>query len=558
MNHSFPRNFWISLLLWIVFTIFADGFEKPLLLSIFLLIPLLLFLVPIVKRDGTTSTYHSFLLGYHPYAACTIGIAFLFPTGELTTSILSIPWSIYLIAIAGYGIRRWFERGWYVLEESAIDMGLIYAPIGGIILNVYSFGGSFFGIPPNQLLPLASLFHFSAIFAPAFIGFTGRLLCEGTKVRSLYRFTAIGLMISPLLLLIGYLTTTIVHLIVTTIYISCLIFYCYYLFVHISQSAKRKLARVCIQVSAISGFLAALSLLVFSISVPYELNLITNTTFGVVYGLTNIFGFIALGTIGWIYLKPEENASLYGLPSLPIRSGTKTIDKDFLERNALVDTKQAHAGLVDNLEKFARTDFIPAQIHPKIRSFFENTMLYDINAQVKWEGPFWIIGKIVKNRATKIRQLNLPENETDIVKLDSKIIAVNIEEQFWNKKLRAWIRTYKSNGQTMLLTIYSDHQHENEHYLHVTLPTPTKNFTGILRMEHGSDERLQVTSLPRRGRKGDEGLYWMTKKMSIRLPLNEHFFIWVDEYGRLQATYRMWLFGLKLLNIEYEISGKVR
>jgi hypothetical protein len=556
MNNSFARNLLISTILGIVFIVLADGLERLLLISIFLAIPLLLFLVPTIKRDGSDSRYHDFLMGYHPYVACTIGLAFVFPSGGLISGVLSIPWAIYLLAFAGYGIRRLLERGWNVLEENAIDIGLIYSSIGGVSLSVYCFGGSLLNYRGEILLLTASHFHFAAIFSPLFIGLVGRKLCPGSKLGNLYRWTTVGLIASPLLVAIGIYTNHIVETIAVLLYSVCLFIYSYYVLVHISNKANRFIIRLSLQASAVIVSSTILLSIVFSISTLLGDQWLIIDQMKVYHGASNAVGFVLLGLLGWVYLKPMENAILYGLPHTDI-NGDKKIGKDFLKRKKLTKSTQQHAGLVDNLEKFARSDFFPSQVHPKIRSFYENTMLYDLAAQITWHRGFRLLGKTHKVWSKKVQQINLPTNQEEIVQLDSKIVDVCNEEQYWNKNLRAWIRTYKGTDQTMFIAIYSDHYHENEQYLHITVPIPKRNLTGILRMEHGRDLSLQITSLPRRGRKGDEGLYLMIKNFSIRLPLDEHFLIWVDEYGRLQATHRIWLFGLKLLSIEYEISGKV-
>lgn len=556
MNNSFARNLLISTFLWIVFVVLADGVERLLLISIFLAIPLLLYLVPTIKRDGTSSRYHDFLIGYHPYVACTVGLSFIFPAGGAISGILSVPWAIYLLALAGYGIRRLLERGWYVLEENAIDIGLIYSSVGGIALSVYCFGGSLLGYRGEMLILTASHFHFAAIFAPLFIGLVGRELCTGAKLDNLYRYTAVGIIASPLFVAVGIYTHHMIETTAVLLFAVCLFIYSYYVFVHTSKKAEGFIVRLALHISAAVVILTILLSITYSISTLIGENWLTIDQMETYHGTANTIGFVLIGLIGWAYIKPIENTILYRLPHTDINGGKK-IGKDFLYRKKLADSKKQYAGLVDSLDKFARSDFFPSQIHPKIRSFYENTMLYDLTAQIKWHGGFRLLAKIFKVWSKRIQQINLPANQHEIIQIDSEIIGVCNEEQYWNKNLRAWIRTYSNSDQTMFVAIYSDHYHDNEQYLHITLPIPKCNLTGILRLEHGADQTLQITSLPRRGKKGDEGIYLMIKNFSIRLPLNEHFLIWVDEYGRLQATHRMWLFGIKLLSIEYEISGKV-
>ncbi len=550
MNNSLTRNLLICTFLWIVFLVLTDNWlEKLLLLAIFLAIPLLLFLVPTNKRDHTASRYHTYLMKYHPYIAATAGLSFVFPPG-LLSGILSIPWSLYLFALAGYGVRRLVERGWYIVEENAIDIGFLYGIIAGIWFCSYAFGFQIATYPPKIVLLTAVHFHFAGIFAPTFMGFVGRKLTIDQKAGALYRWTAIGMMASPLIVAIGIATTQIINILGGLLFASCLCIYSYFVLLHTSKEIKRLWIRLCLQVSALVVVLTILLAIGYSIG-----NWLTIDQMVTIHGTANAIGFVFLGLLGWVYLLPKENAMLYGLPRVSIY-GEKRIGKDFFERKGMVWQNQQHAGLIDNLEKYSRGDFFIAEIHPKIRSFYENTVLYDLASHITWHKGFNFLAKLHKLCSSKMEQIDFPLH-SDVVKTAAKIIAIRGDKQN-RTNLRAWVRSNQETDKTMFVAVYTEYQEEHETFLHITLPIPRANITGILRLEHGTNQSLQITSLPRRGPKGDEGVYLMLKKFSIRLPINEHFLIWVDEYGRLQATHRIWLFGFKIITIEYEISGKTR
>lgn len=65
---------------------------------------------------------------------------------------------------------------------------------------------------------------------------------------------------------------------------------------------------------------------------------------------------------------------------------------------------------------------------------------------------------------------------------------------------------------------------------------------------------LIITSKLRRNGKGDEGIYLHTRYFTIRLPLAETFIIKEGANQILEANHKMWIFGIKFLEIDYEIK----
>ena len=67
-------------------------------------------------------------------------------------------------------------------------------------------------------------------------------------------------------------------------------------------------------------------------------------------------------------------------------------------------------------------------------------------------------------------------------------------------------------------------------------------------------KHLIITSKLRENGKGDEGIYLHTRFFTIRLPLAETFIIKESKDQILEANHRMWIFGVKFLEIDYEIK----
>ncbi|MGR6008657.1 hypothetical protein ACT7CZ_09765 [Bacillus cereus] len=89
--------------------------------------------------------------------------------------------------------------------------------------------------------------------------------------------------------------------------------------------------------------------------------------------------------------------------------------------------------------------------------------------------------------------------------------------------------------------------------MNITLPLPYSNMTGVLKLRNDNNN-LIITSKLRRNGKGDEGIYLHTRFFTIRLPLAETFIIKENKDQILVAKHRMWIFGVKFLEIDYEIK----
>ena len=68
------------------------------------------------------------------------------------------------------------------------------------------------------------------------------------------------------------------------------------------------------------------------------------------------------------------------------------------------------------------------------------------------------------------------------------------------------------------------------------------------------NNNLIITSKLRRNGKGDEGIYLHTRFFTVRLPLAETFIIKEGTNQMLEANHKMWIFGVKFLEIDYEIK----
>ncbi|MGH1024783.1 YndJ family protein, partial [Bacillus paranthracis] len=135
--------------------------------------------------------------------------------------------------------------------------------------------------------------------------------------------------------------------------------------------------------------------------------------------------------------------------------------------------------------------------------------------------------------------------------MHGSIIGI-MDEKDGRENVRAWLRKNET-GESIFLALYSMYTYKSDTYMNIALPLPYSNMTGILKLRNDNNN-LIITSKLRRNGKGDEGIYIHTRFFTIRLPLAETFIIKEGKGQMLEANHKMWIFGVKFLEIDYEIK----
>ena len=153
-----------------------------------------------------------------PIAAVVTIASFFFDKGLLSAS-LSSAWLIVSAMVALFGLTRFIARGFYPLQESSVDAGLLYLPVAGVWLVVYRLGVQPFDYGETIILLTVIHFHFAGLCGADHCrdGWTecwpepqippGRIFSGLIVLRSLPRCRSIaaGITFSPWLGLIGTL-----------------------------------------------------------------------------------------------------------------------------------------------------------------------------------------------------------------------------------------------------------------------------------------------------------------------------------------------------------------
>ncbi|WP_078551423.1 YndJ family protein [Bacillus alkalicellulosilyticus] len=550
----------IGLLVWLVtlFLLQLPIVERLLLFAMFVVVPLALSLTETKYRDGTYFKTYVTCVYLYPAAVILAFLSFLFPPG-LLAGVLALGWLIWTGLVFLFGLQRLLARGFYIIEEVSIDIGLMYLILGGAWFTIFQFGLDVMGFGALIILLTAIHFHFSAFITPIFAGLLGRVIRQSAAPMPMsYQVATIGIMISSLGIALGITYSRVIEFSFVLIFVSCLWIYTYLIVVTHRKRIVNKIAYTLLAISSITLLFTMTLSIYYGLGRLLNLTLITIPDMVWLHGIGNAFGFVFLGVIGWLLLSPKMHRSCYGVSFSKIYGKTK-IGSNFFDRHNYRDKKNSCHGLVESIDCFEQGHFQPNKVHGDIKGFYENTVNYEMKSSTTWHFGFQTLSFVYNQISSTIEQLNIPRNEPDEeFVVDNQILAIDSKKD-GREKVRAWVRTSRKTGKAVFVAAYSYHQYEGNKYLNIALPLPLGQMTGVLRFENpSSGDGMVLTSFGKENNKGDEGIYFVTRWFSVRLPLSEHFIIEVPNSSENQITakHEMWLLGIRFLSINYLIEKR--
>ncbi|MBT2651027.1 YndJ family protein [Oceanobacillus sp. ISL-73] len=542
----------IGLLFWLSSFLFMEVsiIERLLIFGIAVTVPLTFLLTEITDRYGNYFKTYSLAVKVYPIVAISAIMSFFFPLGFIS-GLWTVPWLIWVAIVFLYGVQKLMARGFHYIEEISIDIGLIYLLLGGVWLSIFRFGINVLDFGTVIISLTAIHFHFSSFVTPRFAGLLGRLYRQQRGFLSNpFKLMLIGIMISSFGIAIGITVSRIVEFIFVGMYAFSLWGYTYYLVFHLYKIVKNKMAYALLSISSLTLIMTMFFALMYGFGRMIGIDFVTIPQMVDYHGLANAFIFVFLGVIGWLIVQPKMYFLSYGIPFSNI-NGKRKIGSDFFQRQEYMST-QYYSGLVERLDDFNQTNFNSNIVSPRIRHFYEQTIDYDLQSLTYWQKGFQRLSNVYKLISSRVEQINLPSHdEEDELTVRSEIIGID-DDRDGRDDVRAWVRTSKSTEKAVFVAAYSHHSFANNKYINISLPLPFGHMTGILRLVNGIDDRLELTSKARSKNKGDEGIYYVTKWFSIKLPISEHFTVWEEE-DYLKANHEMWILGKKFLTIDYSI-----
>ncbi|EOP71389.1 YndJ family protein [Bacillus cereus] len=535
------KNILFGLVCYIIFLIYewsnVNPVEAIILLSILLFIPMSFCIIDKETRNGTYLLFYKFVSFLYPIAAISAMLAFV--TNHYFFALL---WFAYTGIVALFGISRLLERGWKPLEEAAIDSAFIYLFLGGFwfFASVAKFPIMHFS--SDIVLLTAAHFHYSAFLLPLSAGLLGRKRERGSKLYDAIMFIIV---ISPMTVAIGITYSRVFEFFAVFIYLCAIYGYGVYVW---RTKFNAISAKILLTLSSSTLMVTIMFSLIYSYGNFKQVMTITIAQMVWIHGVVNGIGVALPAFLGWMIEKSTPNYKYYGKPMSRLR-GNATVGEAFLHNRNLIDNKE-YKGLVDKMNDFHSEAFDATKIPLSIIRFYENTKEYELQSHIKWTRWFRPLAFCYEKMSKRVGQIHLGMGgkwET----MHGSIIGV-IDEKDGRENVRAWLRKNEA-GESIFVALYSKHTHEDEKYMNIGLPLPYSNMTGILKLCNKNKD-LIITSKLRRNGKGDEGIYLHTRFFTIRLPLAETFIIKESTDQILEANHRMWIFGVKFLEIDYEIK----
>ncbi|MBK5346521.1 MULTISPECIES: YndJ family protein [unclassified Bacillus (in: firmicutes)] len=511
--------------------------EAIILLSILLFIPMSFCIIDKKKRNGSYVLFYKFVSFLYPIAAISAMLAFV--TNHYFFALL---WFAYTGIVALFGVSRLLERGWKPIEETAIDSAFIYLFLGGFWFFASVAKVSIMHFSSDIVLLTAAHFHYSAFLLPLSAGLLGRKRERGSK---LYDSIMFIIVISPMTVAIGITYSRVFEFFAVFIYLCAIYGYGIYVW---RTKFNAISAKILLTLSSSILMVTIMFSLIYSYGNFKQVMTITIAQMVWIHGVVNGIGVALPAFLGWMIEKSTPNYKYYGKTMSRLR-GNATVGEAFLHNRNLIDSKE-YKGLVDKMNDFHSEAFDVTKIPLSITRFYENTKEYELQSHIKWNRWFRPLAFCYEKMSKRVGQIHLGMGgkwET----MHGSIIGV-IDEKDGRENVRAWLRKNEA-GESIFVALYSKHTHEDEKYMNIGLPLPYSNMTGILKLCNKNKD-LIITSKLRRNGKGDEGIYLYTRFFTIRLPLAETFIIKESANQMLTAHHRMWIFGVKFLEIDYEIK----
>jgi hypothetical protein len=265
-------------------------------------------------------------------------------------------------------------------------------------------------------------------------------------------------------------------------------------------------------------------------------------------------------------LRPEVSSTQQDILFSKL-TGRGRIGPDFFQHiHAVQHDDDPPRGLIDDLSEFRSAHFLPQELHPAIRTFYEQTEQFSLCVRARWKFGFRLGARIYKFFSSRIGQLNFPLGDSSHEDLlESRILPI-CHAVDGRTRVRAWVRTYKKTGKAMYVAAYATHTRGAQTCMNIAFPIPGGNITCILRVESMSTENIRLSTFPLPNSIKDEGVYFVNRFLPIRLPTQETIRVWAagtpgipaslerwSGTATLVARHDVWLFGVRFLTLDYRI-----
>ncbi|MEO0899741.1 MAG: hypothetical protein AAFY71_25240 [Bacteroidota bacterium] len=218
--------------------------------------------------------------------------------------------------------------------------------------------------------------------------------------------------------------------------------------------------------------------------------------------------------------------------------------------------------LVKDFDQLNSPSFDVNFCDPKVRHFYENTALYDMDVWSESRFPGRLFLWLIVNTVSRyMNQLNFPVLGLEMSKgMSSEIIS--LQDSTGKTMHTGWYRRLKENGRVIYTGFYStvNPPELNGACIKVVFPLPKGNATVILKPYLDEKNRFVLVS---DGKKfGEQGFYRIVsqrrdhyKVMQLKR-LKEKFTVYTDPEGVLRCDHSVHFWGMVMLRLHYRMNLK--
>jgi hypothetical protein len=542
-----------------------------LLLAILALTPLLFSVIATPDRRGRHPLAYRVAVALQPIAAGSAAASFFLATGP-RAALLAFPWLVFTLAAAVFGLVRLVPRGLSrAPEETCIDAGLLYLPMGAVWLLLSRAGAAPAGFGEPIVVLTAVHFHYAGFAAPILAGLAGRrLLHASPSSRRAFSFAAAGIVLGMPLVAAGIAASPVLEMTGVVVFVTSLLALAGLLAFRVVPQVEHRTARALLAVSALSLTVTMPLAMAYGVGELLRDPLVTIPEMVRWHGWINALGFAVPAALAWQLARPPALVRPPGAPFSRLRS-RGPVGPDYFRRvGAVLSVPDPPRGLLDDLADYRREDFDPEAVHPEIRAFYERTASHGLLVRPDWRPGFRLAARAYKRVSRWMGQMNLPVSpEGREEAIDSSILPID-DAMDGRSRVRAWVRTYAASGEAVYVAAYANHSLGDQTYMNIAFPLPGGSVTSILRIERLGETRgaagVLLTTLAAGPRLGDEGVYFANSVLPVRLPIDETIRVWprgakgcpIDADPALTevtvwARHDMWLFGIRFLTLDYHI-----
>lgn len=214
------------------------------------------------------------------------------------------------------------------------------------------------------------------------------------------------------------------------------------------------------------------------------------------------------------------------------------------------------AGLLADMRQLDGPEFTAAELHPRIRDFYEHTSNWRMEVWTQWNPVFQPGGELMSRLwGRRVQQLALPTRPLDVAYgMDSRVeLILDAQGQ---PASAGWLRTLRATGEYVYSGCYSSRllPGEGQPSVHVAFPLERGNVQVFLKPRNLPGGGLELNSPA--GPFGSNGAHVVVDEAgthAARVPIHETFRVYVDDEGTVRTDHRLRLWSASVVRLHYKL-----